>query len=272
MSLPAPIVGTAFTSPAIRRFFSRPPTKSWFGEAEVTVVEAGEQVDAQGEAAAAMAVGVLENAEDDLMRDNARLQEVKGVGPATAATLLDEMPELGELSRNEAAALAGVAPRNRGLGLFRGRRTVGGGRLPVRGIVYMATVVAARFNPVLKSYYGSLVKAGKPTKLALDALMRKFFVSHLLKTPLCPCPTKTVADFSHVDAGEAFDSSPPGGGHSRTSTAWTETPLHHNHRTPSGQRGGAADRSRRMRLCRQRRRGEGCAGFHRRGAGSIAAR
>ena len=123
--------------------------------------------------------------EDDLKRDNARLQEVKGVGPTTAATLLAEMPELGTLSRNEATALAGVAPRNRDSGLFRGRRTIGGGRLPVRRVLYMAAVVAARFNPILKAFYEHLVKAGKPKKLALTAVMRKLVVllNHLLKNP-----------------------------------------------------------------------------------------
>ncbi len=123
--------------------------------------------------------------DDDLKRDNARLQEVKGVGPTTAATLLAEMPELGKLSRNEAAALAGVAPRNRDSGLFRGRRTIGGGRLPVRRVLYMAAVVASRFNPVLKAFYEHLVTAGKPKKLALTAVMRKLVVllNHLLKNP-----------------------------------------------------------------------------------------
>jgi transposase len=114
-----------------------------------------------------------------------RLQQVKSIGPVTASTLLAELPELGTLSRNESGALAGVAPYNRDSGAHCGRRTIRGGRVRVRRVLYMAAVVATRFNPILKAFYDRLVKAGKPKKLALTAVMRKLIVllNHLLKYP-----------------------------------------------------------------------------------------
>ncbi len=103
----------------------------------------------------------------------------------TATTLLAELPELGTLSRNESAALAGLAPYNCDSGEHRGRRTIRGGRVKVRRVLYMAALVAARHNPILKAFYDRLVAAGKPKKVALVALMRKLIVllNHLLKNP-----------------------------------------------------------------------------------------
>jgi len=86
--------------------------------------------------------------------------------------LLADLPELGRLSRREIAKLAGVAPLSRDSGTMRGRRFVQGGRAPVRAVLYMAAMVAARRNPVIKSFYARLVAAGKPKKLALVACMR----------------------------------------------------------------------------------------------------
>ncbi len=123
--------------------------------------------------------------DDDLRGQSERLQQVKGVGKVTAATLLAELPELGSLSRNAAGALAGVAPYNRDSGQHQGRRTIRGGRIKVRRVLYMAATVAARFNPVLKAFYQRLVAAGKPKKVALTAVMRKLIVvlNQLLKNP-----------------------------------------------------------------------------------------
>lgn len=120
-----------------------------------------------------------------LKQQSARLQEVKGVGAVTASTVLAEMPELGTLSRNETGALTGVAPYNCDSGQHRGRRTIRGGRAQVRRVLYMAAVVAARFNPILRAFYQRLLAAGKPKKLALTAVMRKLIVllNHLLKNP-----------------------------------------------------------------------------------------
>jgi transposase len=101
------------------------------------------------------------------------LGSVKGVGPATIATLLAELPELGSLCRRRIAALVGVAPLNRDSGLMRGKRTIWGGRADVRKALYMATLVAVRRSPAFKAFYERLVKAGKPKKVALIAAMRK---------------------------------------------------------------------------------------------------
>ena len=109
----------------------------------------------------------LWRAQDDL------LQSVPGVGPVLSRTLLAELPELGRLSRKEIAALVGVAPLARDSGTWRGRRAVWGGRAPVRAVLYMATVAAARCNPVIRVFYWRLRAAGKPAKVALTACMRK---------------------------------------------------------------------------------------------------
>jgi transposase len=104
------------------------------------------------------------------------LQSVPGVGPNLSTTLLVELPELGSLNRRQIAALVGVAPLNRDSGTFRGKRVIWGGRRQVRAALYMAALVATRFNPVIRQYYGRLCSAGKPKKVALTACMRKLLV------------------------------------------------------------------------------------------------
>jgi transposase len=101
------------------------------------------------------------------------LQSVPGVGPRVSATLLSELPELGKLSRQEIAALVGVAPFNRDSGRYRGKRRIGGGRRPVRSMLYMAALVASRTNPLIRPLYERLLAANKPRKVALVACMRK---------------------------------------------------------------------------------------------------
>lgn len=101
------------------------------------------------------------------------LRSVPGIGPTTARTLLAELPELGQLDRRAIAALVGVAPFNCDSGQHRGQRHIWGGRSSVRRTLYMAALVAARFNPVLASFYRRLRDAGKPAKVALVATMRK---------------------------------------------------------------------------------------------------
>ncbi|MEJ2436124.1 MAG: transposase, partial [Pseudolabrys sp.] len=104
------------------------------------------------------------------------LKSVPGVGNVVARTLIAELPELGTLDRRKIAALVGVAPFSRDSGTMRGRRTVCGGRAPVRTALYMAALVASRRNPLIAAFYQRLVAAGKSKKLALTACMRKLLV------------------------------------------------------------------------------------------------
>ena len=107
-------------------------------------------------------------------RENEKLlKSVPGVGDQTARALVSQLPELGRCSRQQIAALVGVAPINRDSGAMRGRRTTWGGRATVRSALYMATLVATRFNPVIRTHYQRLLGAGKRKKVALVACMRK---------------------------------------------------------------------------------------------------
>lgn len=103
----------------------------------------------------------------------AALASVPGIGAASVAVLLADLPELGKLDRRRVAALVGVAPLNRDSGQMRGQRTIWGGRADVRRTLYMATLTAVRHNPILKAYYERLLAAGKRKKVALVACMRK---------------------------------------------------------------------------------------------------
>jgi len=104
------------------------------------------------------------------------LKSVPGIGPVVSFTLLSELPELGRINRKQIAALAGVAPFNRDSGTMAGRRTVWGGRSRVRAALYMAALVASRYNPVIRDFYLRLCAAGKPKKVALTACMRKLLL------------------------------------------------------------------------------------------------
>lgn len=102
-----------------------------------------------------------------------RLQSIPGVGYVTAITIAANMPELGQLNRQQIAALAGLAPFNRDSGKKRGKRRVFGGRQAVRRVLYMAALSASRHNPVIKDFYSRLISKGKPFKVAITACMRK---------------------------------------------------------------------------------------------------
>lgn len=112
------------------------------------------------------------------------LQSAPGVGKGVSRTLLAFIPELGTVSASEIAKLAGLAPLNRDSGKFRGSRHIGGGRSRVRATLYMATLAAVRWNPVVKVWYQRLLAAGKPKRVALVACMRKLLVvlNQMLKT------------------------------------------------------------------------------------------
>lgn len=103
----------------------------------------------------------------------ALLTSVPGVGRVTARTLLAEMPELGNLDRRQVASLAGLAPWTRQSGKWKGKSFIGGGRTTVRSVLFMATLVACRHNPVLKAFRDRLVASGKSKIVATVAAMRK---------------------------------------------------------------------------------------------------
>jgi transposase len=102
------------------------------------------------------------------------LQTTPSVGPGLSTTLISDVPELGTLNRKQIAALIGLAPYNRDSGTQRGTRSVWGGRAQVRNMLYMATLSAIRFNPVIKKFFERLTEEGKPFKVAMVASMRKF--------------------------------------------------------------------------------------------------
>jgi transposase len=113
-------------------------------------------------------------AEDDLARRMELLETIPGLGRLTALAFVIRMPELGHLTRHQAAALVGVAPFNVDSGKRQGERHIAGGRTRLRHAVYMAAFSAAqRWNPTLKAFYKRLVQAGKPHKLATIACARK---------------------------------------------------------------------------------------------------
>lgn len=101
------------------------------------------------------------------------LQTFKGVGKVVSQVLVADVPELGQLTRSEISRLIGVAPMNRDSGKKAGHRYIQGGRGPVRKVLYMAALVAVRFNPVMKNYFDGLRSRGKEYKVALVAVMRK---------------------------------------------------------------------------------------------------
>ena len=104
------------------------------------------------------------------------LTKVRGVGELSAISLLATMPELGKLSRKQAAALAGVAPMNCDSGSMRAQRKIKGGRVEIRKAIYMAALVASRYEPVLRDFYQKLIQNGKAKKVALTAVMRKLII------------------------------------------------------------------------------------------------
>lgn len=128
-------------------------------------------------------------AKDDLLRS------APGIGPVLSATLQATLPELGMLNQREIAKLVGVAPLNNDSGQRRGVRRIRGGRAAVRSVLYMATLTATRFNPVIKRFYQRLLAAGKPQKVAITAAMRKLLI--ILNAMV---KTKTAWNKTHANA------------------------------------------------------------------------
>jgi transposase len=115
----------------------------------------------------------LLDSDDDFKHLDQQLRSVPGVGPVLSSTLIAELPELGKTDRQQIGALVGVAPFNHDSGNFKGKRSIRGGRVQVRCVLYMATLAAIRFNPVLRKFADRLAKAGKQSKVVIVACMRK---------------------------------------------------------------------------------------------------
>jgi transposase len=148
--------------------------------------------------------GQLSGLDDDLTRSiqqsavgqakEAVWRSIPGVGPVLSRTMLGQVPELGTLRHKQVAALVGVAPFNRDSGTLRGRRMVWGGRGAVRAVLYMGTLVATRFNPVIKTFYTRLLAAGKAKKVALTACMHKLLtIMNAMVRDMTPWQAQEVA-------------------------------------------------------------------------------
>lgn len=131
-----------------------------------------ELLDAQIQQLEEMIQGLVQ-ANQDWQRKKELLQSIAGVGETTATLLLVSLPELGQVNRKVIAALAGVAPYRYESGTFKGQQHIRGGRKDVRTGLYMATLVAKRYNPELKAFYEKLLTQGKKKKVALVACMHK---------------------------------------------------------------------------------------------------
>jgi len=121
-------------------------------------------------------IAELIESNDDWRGKRDLLQSVPGVRQVTASNLIAEMPELGKLSREQIAALAGLAPMNHDSGMMRGKRAIRGGRATVRSTLYMAAFNAMRYNPVIALFTQRLSDTGKPFKVVVTAAMRKLLV------------------------------------------------------------------------------------------------
>jgi len=111
--------------------------------------------------------------DDNLAATAGILRSVPGIGPVASTMLIAEMPELGQLSGEQAAALAGLAPVAHDSGAMRGKRAIGGGRRQLRHVIFQAALVASHHNPILKTFADRLRAAGKPHKVVITAVARK---------------------------------------------------------------------------------------------------
>jgi transposase len=118
-------------------------------------------------------IAKLIESDDDMNHLDKLLTSVPGVGAILSATLLSELAEIGAIGRRELCALVGVAPMNCDSGRFKGKRAIRGGRTSVRCVLYMASIAAMRFNPVIKGFADRLKRAGKLNKVIIVACMRK---------------------------------------------------------------------------------------------------
>lgn len=122
-------------------------------------------------------IAVCIAADDALKTADAHLQTAPGVGPVTAAALLAQAPELGQISPKAIAALTGLAPIANDSGKRQGRRSIGGGRKALRDILYMAAIGAARADAGFRAFKDRLRAAGKAYKQAIIAVARKLITT-----------------------------------------------------------------------------------------------
>nr|WP_306269588.1 transposase [Pararhizobium sp. IMCC3301] len=106
-------------------------------------------------------------------RAYAILRSIGGIDQVAAAAILIECPEIGALGKKQIAPLAGLAPMTRQSGTWKGKAFIQGGRKHLRDALYMPALVESRFNPDMRDKYLAMIKAGKPAKFALTAIMRK---------------------------------------------------------------------------------------------------
>lgn len=111
--------------------------------------------------------------DDDLAATAGILRSVPGIGPVASTMLIAEMPELGQITGEQAAALAGLAPIAHDSGAMRGKRAIGGGRRQLRHVMFQAALVASHHNPTLKTFADRLRASGKPHKVVITAVARK---------------------------------------------------------------------------------------------------
>ena len=140
-------------------------------------------------------IAKLIESHDDWSRKAEIVSSTPGIGNTTAATLIADLPEMGQLNREKIATLVGVAPQNQDSGTLKGKRPIRGGRASLRSALYMATLAATRWNPVIKEHYQSLRKRGKLPKVALVACMRKLLtiLNTMVRNNQLWCP-KTVSE------------------------------------------------------------------------------
>lgn len=128
------------------------------------------------------AITELINENDKWNQKSKILQSFQGIGKVTSNMIIASLPELGTIAKKKVAKLVGVAPINSDSGDHKGKRSIKGGRFPVRAALYMATLSATRHNPKIKAFYQKLLAKGKPKKVALTACMHKLL--HILNAML----------------------------------------------------------------------------------------
>ncbi|OJH42979.1 transposase [Paracoccus sp. SM22M-07] len=128
--------------------------------------------------------------DDRLLETVGVLRSIPGIGPVASAMLIAEMPEIGTITGEEAAALTGLAPVAHDSGTLRGKRAIAGGRRALRHVMFQAALVAAHHNPSLRFFADRLRNAGKPHKVIITAVARKLVT---IANALCKSRQKWIA-------------------------------------------------------------------------------